>query len=469
MNNTNKDLQQTSPSYHSDEEQIKNNYEQPKSIVATVNHLNSESIPKQIAITEGKPDSVVQKHIDSGSNSLSNSTKDDYSGSHSIAQRKQYFEEYYNAFLEHEDYSTSKRSLNANTNASTKSNSTSTSKRLKHFPPEPWNKYEDVLLEEIMHDDYEAESKRTNVVLLNIKVNETTKNKNISIYSAKTGKGLASNDISYDRIFLFGSLCGNKCFVVISSTKKNSARLLSKFTDGCYTVGQTAVILEPVYMGKTLGKEGNLPILEVQKVFEPYIFPWVITIPYREPEEVCTTYFYLKGVSIKIQLAEMQKSNCSGILCDRQKLEKNCPCLYKSGRGQLVIDCWLKIYDSTDENSILLQMQNFRSWNFTQLILDKVNASMIVDDFRGEQETKLRNSIKNIVNYCNKRGGWDLFGWMRRGHQIDASDDKLKGEQITAETISPHIIRLIPSQATKEDFKLNKLLYEENTIYLSLE
>jgi hypothetical protein len=167
-----------------------------------------------------------------------------------------------------------------------------------------------------MHDDYEAESKRTNVVLLNNKVNETTKNKNISIYSAKTGKGLASNNISYDRIFLFGSLCTSKCFVVISSTKKNSAHLLSKFTDGCYTVGQTAVILEPVYMGKTLGKEGNLPILQAQKVFEPYIFHWVITIPYREPAEVWTTYFYLKGVSIKIQLVEMQKSNCSGTLCD---------------------------------------------------------------------------------------------------------------------------------------------------------
>jgi hypothetical protein len=33
-----------------------------------------------------------------------------------------------------------------------------------------------------MQDDNEAKSKRTNVVLLNIKVNETTKNKNISIY-----------------------------------------------------------------------------------------------------------------------------------------------------------------------------------------------------------------------------------------------------------------------------------------------
>jgi hypothetical protein len=87
MNNTNKDLQQTSPSYHSDEQQIKFFDEQPKPNVATGNHLNSESIPKQIAIAEGKPDSVLQEHIDSASNSLSNSTKDDYSGSHSIAQK----------------------------------------------------------------------------------------------------------------------------------------------------------------------------------------------------------------------------------------------------------------------------------------------------------------------------------------------------------------------------------------------
>ena len=234
-------------------------------------------------------------------------------------------------------------------------------------------------------------------------------------------------------------------------------------------MGQTAVILEPVYQGKTLGKEGNLPILEVQKMFEPYNFSWVAAVRYIEPEEVCTNYFYLKGASIKIQLAEMQKSNCSGILCDRQKNDKVCPCLYKSGRGQLVIDCWLKIYDSLDENSVLLEMQNFRSWNFTQLILDKVNASLTVDDFKGAEEVKLRMCIKNIVQYCNNRGGWNLYGWMRRGHQIDASDDKVKGEQITAETISPHIIQLIPTEATKDDLKLNKLLYEKSTVYLSLE
>ncbi len=86
------------------------------------------------------------------------------------------------------------------------------------------------MLEEIKH----AENKRINDISLNIKVNETVKTKNISMYSAKGAKGIGNNDITYDRIFLFGSLCTNKCFVIISSTKRNTAHLihlLSKFTD----------------------------------------------------------------------------------------------------------------------------------------------------------------------------------------------------------------------------------------------
>lgn len=75
-------------------------------------------------------------------------------------------------------------------------------------------------------------------------------------------------------------------------------------------------LLDPLYLGKTSGKEGNLPILEMQNISEPYEFAWIVTIPYTEPEEVCTTYFYWKGVSIKMQPTEMQRSNCSGIMRD---------------------------------------------------------------------------------------------------------------------------------------------------------
>jgi hypothetical protein len=403
--------------------------------------------------------------------------------------RDNHFQHYYNGFLDNND-----RSMQDNNNETfnstaihstsqtfdknnsmkeinndnhSNSDTTNTSKKMKLNHVEVWHKYENVLLEDILQEDYDPENKRTNAILLNIKINDNLKNKGVSTYSFRTIKGQSNTEISYDRIFLFGSLCTNKCFVVISATKRTSARILSKFTDGGYTIGQTVVILEPVYRGKTLGKDGNLPILEVQKTFEPFHFTWISQVPYNEPEEVSTTHFYIKGVSIKILLAEMQKSNCSGILCDRQKTDKTCPCLYKSGRGQLVIDCWVKILD--DNNIVLLEMPNFRSWNFTQLILDKINASLIVDDFKDEAEVKLRTCIKNIVSYCNRRGGWDISGWMRRGHQIDAADNITKGEQITAESISPHIIKLCPTNITKADLKKENLLYEQNTLYLPLE
>jgi hypothetical protein len=77
------------------------------------------------------------------------------------------------------------------------------------------------------------------------------------------------------------------------------------------------------------------------------------------------------------------------------KNDKIWPCLYKSNRGHLVIGCWLKIHDCLDKNYILLEMQNFRSWNFAQLILDKVYASLNVDDFKGEEEVKQRTCINN--------------------------------------------------------------------------
>ena len=73
---------------------------------------------------------------------------------------------------------------------------------------------------------------------------------------------------------------------------------------------------------------------------------------------------------------------------------------------------------------------------------------MIVDDFKDEAEVKLRTCIKNIVSYCNRRGGWNISGWMRRGHQIDPVDTPNKGEQIIAETISPHIIKLSPTNVS---------------------
>ncbi len=94
------------------------------------------------------------------------------------------------------------------------------SKRAKSSNNKVWQKYENVLLEDILEDDYEPKNKRTNAILLNIKVNDNIKNKSVSTYSFKTQKNQSNTDISYDRIFMFGSLCTNKCFVIISIKKE---------------------------------------------------------------------------------------------------------------------------------------------------------------------------------------------------------------------------------------------------------
>ena len=59
----------------------------------------------------------------------------------------------------------------------------------------------------------------------------------------------------------------------------------------------------------------------------------------------------------------------------------------------------------------------------------------------------MRDAIHAIVHYVNNHGGWDVYGWMRHGSQVDAWEkgSKICGEEITAENVSPHIIRLMPS------------------------
>ncbi len=52
--------------------------------------------------------------------------------------------------------------------------------------------------------------------------------------------------------------------------------------------------------------------------------------------------------------------------------------------------------------------------------------------------------------------------------QIDSVDTPVKGENITAETICPHIIKLSPMNVSKDDLRKENLLYSQNALYLSL-
>jgi hypothetical protein len=188
---------------------------------------------EQNTINNDIPMNIEVSHLnyeaDNMTNSLSGSIIHDASSTTHATSKDNQFQQYYDEFLSTNDKSASNNShtLFDNNNSmffsdtnhhkrtnntelddlTSSSQQTNDPKRTKSSNSAVWQKYDNVLLEDILKEDYEPENKRTNAILLNIKVIDNIKNKGVSTYSFKTQKNPANTDISYDHIFLFGSLC----------------------------------------------------------------------------------------------------------------------------------------------------------------------------------------------------------------------------------------------------------------------
>jgi len=68
----------------------------------------------------------------------------------------------------------------------------------------------------------------------------------------------------------------------------------------------------------------------------------------------------------------------------------------------------------------------------------------------------LRERTSIILDYVNSNGGWTVIGWYRVGMQQDAADkmqDFGKGqvETVAAETVMPHVSRLVSTFVEKDE------------------
>jgi hypothetical protein len=164
----------------------------------------------------------------------------------------------------------------------------------------------------------------------------------------------------------------------------------------------------------------------------------------------------------------MQRSICGGYLCDRQTLkgnEKVCCCLFNAGYSSLVLEVAVKVHLGGE---LVLEMQDYRSWKFTNLVIGNLNPALSIDDFQGSTERKMRSAIKCIVSYINEHGGWSIVGWMRRGFQVDAVEkgNKIVGDEVTAENVSPHIIKMVPTMPCVEEINQRKYEKPKNRVEL---
>ena len=236
--------------------------------------------------------------------------------------------------------------------------------------------------------------------------------------------------------------------------QRSQSFLLQHFSTQKLSVGETVLLLEPTFSGKTLGKDDSLPILDVSKALEPHVFKVVPQRSFSIPAEPGTSYFYLQKAQIHLSAPIMVHGSCGGHLCDGQVLranEKTCGCLFNREHSPFVLSMGVKIFDSAGVREVFL-MHDFRSWMLTQMFVPGINFASKLEDFVENNEVVLRRAIREVMIHVNTHGGWDVVGWMRRGVQVDAAEKEKKGggEEVAADDVSPHIIRLKPTLLSSE-------------------
>jgi hypothetical protein len=320
-----------------------------------------------------------------------------------------------------------------------------------------WEHYATISIDDVMVEDQVTQYKKLRCIILSMKKNEM---KLLSIYSRSRGAGASNfmpSTTSYDRMFLFGCLGSRigKCFVVICETSRKSVEFLRKIPGGNAIVGQTGFLMEPLYDGRYLTQNSNLPVFDVADPFVPVLFTAEFPCPLNfEMPMGETKFFNLYGVKVKFENARMMSANCTGIACDRLFLLGKatvCGCFQNKTKPALTLQGLVTVEGDRDFS---LKQIKYRSWTLTELCL-VVSVDAEVEQFSEENIFPFRTSISESINFINENGGWDICGWARKGVVVDASDQRegsaVRGsEEIGSDTVNPHIIKMVPHNTSTE-------------------
>jgi DUF1009 family protein len=280
--------------------------------------------------------------------------------------------------------------------------------------------------------------------------------------AGRQSKWNAAPNLVYDRIITAADLSSDKgmCFCFIYATQKESDYKLQHFKMQNCGVGEVGEVVEPLFCKKMLAKsdvpilEHKLPLQHVQNL--QVALQDVPAVPYYEDALPMfgTRFFLFKGVQLHVQNVMMEDPICTGFMCDRQEMKTaegtSCGCLTQSDRCNIVLSCSVFVRNSFGKQ--LFAVRNFRSWVFTKLLCGSSLSDTCtkVDYIGGEELDRLREHMTIIVDYINSSGGWTVLGWFRVGMQQDAADHaqearKIPMEFVAAETVTPHISRLCPT------------------------
>jgi hypothetical protein len=253
---------------------------------------------------------------------------------------------------------------------------------------------------------------------------------------------------SYNRYFLCADLKNPPlCCAIMTKSTAESAELLC-YNHGDVFIGADFYVVEPNLTFQTIGESVAVLSLSTKQLIplkdcedaSSQAFP--MRLP---PHAGDTHYFIIEGKEINLRHINLPTDvSCSGIQCDRQKTKGGCSCIH-NGPGQAMVYAF--DVDFPISSDLLLgthyTCDSYRSYRTTSLFFqnfaDHANETLVEQEFAERKER--RASMKKMVCYINKNGGWKIVGWCKRGEVADAANET---EKVENNEVNFHISYLYP-------------------------
>jgi hypothetical protein len=260
---------------------------------------------------------------------------------------------------------------------------------------------------------------------------------------------------SYNRYFLCADLNHPPlCCAIMTKSTAESAELLC-YNHGDVFIGADFYVVEPNLTFQTIGDSVAVLSLSTKQLLplkdcdeaDSQAFP--MKLP---PHVGDTHYFIIEAREIDLRRINLPTDvSCSGIQCDRQKAKGGCSCIH-NGPGQAMVYAFDVDFPIPRDLQLGANYtcDSYRSYRTTSLFFQNFteHANNTLPEEECARRKERRASIKKMVGYINKHGGWKIVGWCKRGEVADAANET---EKVENNEVNFHISYLYPSNTKLVD------------------
>jgi len=252
-------------------------------------------------------------------------------------------------------------------------------------------------------------------------------------YSNRSRNRNTGNQINYTRLFLVrvhSTNEGNRlCYLMETRTQNTTLwnRNVELRDNGVLTMGTVIRVLAPRPIDSLM--VGDIPLLNTN-------FPVIIMNAPTSYLRVSIDYqvqgnnafaFALNNINVFIKNTSPKSTSCSGLTCDRQRLEdwngteRGCGCYaMHHRRSSIAIQHDVELFGADNLN---LTMENFSSNKFSKLYLSSnLSPNILLQQMQYTEEFfDLLDRIDRVMDFIRDNGGFTIIGWYKRGLINDRS------------------------------------------------